>query len=111
MYFLLTTVVVVLYIIVLNFWSVQPGSHLGKTIDEVRNEENIKSEHKRIIGEINFWQHSSENRPGYRDAYLKLSVLNWQIENNDESKKFLDKVLEIDPNNPTVQNVKAAIVY
>lgn len=56
-------------------------------------------EREKIQKEILFWQKTTEDLPGYRDGYLKLAILNWKIYQNDEAQKFLNKALEVDPNN------------
>lgn len=64
---------------------------------------------EKIQKEIVFWQKTTEGFPGYRDGYLKLAVLNWKIYQTDEAQKFLQKALEIDPNNETIKRFKEMI--
>ncbi|MCL4389999.1 MAG: hypothetical protein M1484_01065 [Patescibacteria group bacterium] len=58
---------------------------------EIKKVQDIKSQ-------IIYWQKIAGELPGYRDAYLKLAVLNYDIGRNFDAKKFLDTALEIDPN-------------
>jgi len=55
-------------------------------------------EKKRIEGEILRWEEILEKYPGYRDVYLRLAVLNWQINNDEKAKENLQKAKDIDPN-------------
>lgn len=56
-------------------------------------------EREEIQKEILLWQKTVEDFPGYRDAYLKLAILNWKLNRNFETQKLLNQALEIDPNN------------
>lgn len=62
-------------------------------------------EREEIQKEIFLWQKTADEFPGYRDAYLKLAILNWKLNRNFETQKFLNKALEIDPNNEVVNEV------
>ena len=106
MVYLLLILETVSLIIAINFWSITPGSTLGKTGRQIDEEINLKKRHLKIKEEINLWQERIETHPGFRDAYLKLAVLNWQIDENAETKKYLDKVLEIDPNNSSARELE-----
>ena len=55
-------------------------------------------EQKRIEAQILKWERTLEKYPGYRDAYLRLSVLNWRINNEEKAKGHLQKAKELDPN-------------
>lgn len=55
-------------------------------------------EKKRIEGEIVKWEKILEKYPGYRDVYLRLTVLNWQIKNDEKAKECLQKAKYLDPN-------------
>lgn len=72
------------------------------------NERDEKRE--KIQKEIVFWQKTEEDFPGYRDGYLKLAILNWKIYQNDEAQKFLNKALEIDPNNSIANSFARLLV-
>lgn len=78
-----------------QLWETQNILH--QNIDEKLNEP------ERVKKEILKWQEISENFPGYRDSYLKLAILNWKIYRDFDSKKFLEKALELDPNNETAR--------
>lgn len=53
---------------------------------------------KRIEAEITSWEQALEKYPGYRDVYLRLAILNWQINNQKNAKEHLQKAKELDPN-------------
>lgn len=45
------------------------------------------------------WQNVSIDKPNYRDANIKLAILNWEIYRVFDAKKYLESALKIDPNN------------
>lgn len=53
---------------------------------------------EKIRREIDYWQEIVKEKPDYRDAYLKLAVLNWQVYENEKARLFLQKALDLDPN-------------
>lgn len=60
----------------------------------------------KIKQEINSWEALSLNYPHFRDADLKLALLNWKIYRPFETKKYLDKAIAEDPNNEVVMRFK-----
>lgn len=69
------------------------GSPLLTYIDQ------IKSQPEEIKKQIIFWETVSQELPNYRDAYIKLAILNWKIYRLFDAQKFLARALQIDPNN------------
>lgn len=53
---------------------------------------------QQILSEIKYWQQVSRQYKGFRDAYFKLAVLEYQLRDFERSKRYLDKALAIDPN-------------
>ena len=51
-----------------------------------------------IEAEVKQWEEVVSKTPTYRDGYLKLDTLYWQLEEDDKAKTALDKAREIDPN-------------
>lgn len=47
----------------------------------------------------------SAEKPDYRDVYLKLAILNYQIFNNPKAKEYLMKAEELDPNYPLTRKL------
>lgn len=64
----------------------------GQSYEETRNQPD------KIRSQIIYWQKLSVEIPGYRDAYIKLSILSQKIYRDFDAKKFLEKALEVDPN-------------
>ena len=54
-------------------------------------DEALKNEYTR-------WQVIAAAKPDYRDAYLRLATLAYQLGNLDASKQWIHRALELDPN-------------
>lgn len=56
------------------------------------------TKNKEIEKEIAYWQEFTNKNPNYRDAFMKLAILNYKEDNTEEAQKNLKKVLDLDPN-------------
>ncbi len=65
----------------------------------------LEAEPEEIKNRITFWQKISAVFPNYRDAYLKLAILNYKLGRDFDTQKFLDRALEIDPNNDVAKQL------
>lgn len=85
---------ILFFILIYNFFSQKKPEVLGINYD------------KKIYEEILFWDKISKKFPNYRDAYLKLSALFWEVNLNDQAKFYLDEAKKIDPNNEIVKHLE-----
>lgn len=60
--------------------------------------EQVVLEQQKVLKEILYWQSIAEKHKGYRDAYFRLAVLEYQIGGKEKAKQYLRKTLELDPN-------------
>lgn len=97
---LVSAILLLVLVLGINFLSTFPGSPLGKTGYQISQETEIKNRAGQLEAETNYWQKTIVNYPGFRDAYLRLFVLNWRLGNTAATEYHRNKVLEIDPNNP-----------
>lgn len=58
----------------------------------------IEKKREKIVLEIKYWQGIANNYQGYRDAYFKLAILEYQLNNKAKTNEYLQKVFELDPN-------------
>ena len=58
----------------------------------------LTNEKFRVLREVSFWENEIKVRPGFRDGYMQLALLNFQLKNFNESRESLDKALVLDPN-------------
>lgn len=71
---------------------------LGATLSPIKILAKIKNEPQRIKNEISFWEKIVNEKPSYRDAYLQLAILNYQIYETEKVREYLKKAIELDPN-------------
>ncbi|MBI3342872.1 tetratricopeptide repeat protein [Candidatus Gottesmanbacteria bacterium] len=50
-----------------------------------------------------FWQSVTAEKPDYRDAFIQLATLAYQLGNLDAARASLARAQALDPNSPTVQ--------
>ena len=79
---------------------------LGETLSPLKILEEIKAEPQKIKNEISFWEKVVASKPDYRDAYLQLSILHYQIYETQKAKAYLEKAREIDPNFESTKNLE-----
>lgn len=88
-----------------NFISANTPVVLGMTLTrdyQPTNEQNIFSE-------ISFWESKIKQFPNFRDAYIRLAILNWKVHLDDQAKLYLDQAKKIDPNNETVKKLQSML--
>ena len=56
-----------------------------------------------------FWQSVAIAKPDYRDAFVTLASLAYQLGKLDESKRWLSKAQALDPNDPTIKKISPFI--
>lgn len=61
---------------------------------------------EKIYQEIQFWQAKIAEFPNYRDAYLKLAILSWEVHLDGQAIQYLDRAREIDTNNENLKKIE-----
>ncbi|MFC1627201.1 tetratricopeptide repeat protein [Patescibacteria group bacterium] len=84
----------------------------------LRSKENLEAVRKagekvtapeKIKQEIKSFEKVLEEKPYYRDVLLRLSLLNYQIYEDEKSKEYFERASYLDPNNQEVLEVKEII--
>lgn len=57
-----------------------------------------KNEPARLENSYRYWQTVIKEKPDYRDAYLALAALAYQLGYKTDAKQYVEKIREIDPN-------------
>lgn len=71
--------------------------------------ENLINQPEQTTAATEEWEKVSRDYPDFRDAYLRLSQLYFQLHQNEKAKKNLEKALEIDPNFDPAKEMKKII--
>ncbi len=61
-------------------------------------QKDLTNEKFKVLREVSFWENEIRVRPNYRDGYMKLALLNFQLKDFNESRENLNKALVLDPN-------------
>jgi tetratricopeptide (TPR) repeat protein len=58
----------------------------------------VKQQRQEVVDEFTKWQQFTQEHPGYRDGYVQLAELSYRLGNVSESRQYVSKALELDPN-------------
>jgi tetratricopeptide (TPR) repeat protein len=64
----------------------------------LQEQRKIEGERSKTEKELAFWKNSLARYKNYRDIYLKIASLEYQLGDRDSAKDDVKKALEIDPN-------------
>lgn len=64
----------------------------------IKTKQNVDSQREVLTKELKFWENFIAKHQDYRDAYFKVSILEYKLGNTSEAKKYLEKGLSLDPN-------------
>jgi tetratricopeptide (TPR) repeat protein len=53
---------------------------------------------EQVMHEVVYWKQIADTYSGYRDIYYRIATLQYKLGNVDESKAYIKKALELDPN-------------
>jgi len=73
---------------------------------QINKAQEIINQPEKINQEINYWQKMLLIKPDFKDIYLRLSLLNYQIWQDDEAEKYWQNAFYLDPNNSTVKQME-----
>lgn len=68
----------------------------------IREKQHADEERLQVLKEIRYWEEITGKYIGYRDAYLQLAVLQYQLGEFDRARYFAQKGFAIDPNSQEV---------
>lgn len=58
----------------------------------------VAQDRQKLEQEVVYWKQIADTYSGYRDIYYRIATLQYKLGNKEESKKYLQKALELDPN-------------
>lgn len=82
------------------------------SIDIYRNFQTLKNvnlKRDELTQNIQLWQSIAEKYPGYKDAYFKIALMEYQIGNYKLAKEYVEKTLMLDPNFGNARTLKKII--
>lgn len=93
-----------------QFTQAETEARLAANEETLQKIQEVKNQPEDIKGQIRFWQEVIDQFPNYRDAYIKLAILNWKIYRSFEAKRNLEKAFQIDPNNEVLNNLNLRLL-
>ena len=81
--------------------SAQPANVLGATSNTMTILDQWENETQKVKEQYVFWQSVAASKPDYRDAYLMLTTLSYQLGKLEETRGWIAKAQIIDPNSLT----------
>jgi tetratricopeptide (TPR) repeat protein len=63
-----------------------------------RNYKQIAAQRENLQSQINFWQSIADKYDGYKDAYFRIALLEYQLSDFQKAKDANTKALLLDPN-------------
>lgn len=76
-----------------------------KTKSTLETGELLINQPENIEEQINYWQTILKTKPDFRDAYLRLSLLYYQLQQDEKAKEAWQKAFYLDPNNEIVEEI------
>ncbi len=58
----------------------------------------VVKEREQVIGQVVYWKTVSEAHAGNRDIYYRIATLQYKLGNVEQSREYIRKALELDPN-------------
>lgn len=80
-------------------------SVLGATTDLVQTLERREVEAADFEKQYAFWQSVASAHPDYRDAFISLASLAYQLGNRDEARAWLSRAQALDPTFPIIEKL------
>lgn len=71
---------------------------LGATTTSLKTLAKWEQEEKKIDEQYTFWKSVTSTHPDYRDAYVTLTLLSYQLGKIEEARGWIAKAQTIDPN-------------
>lgn len=78
---------------------------LGATTDLLQTLAEQEEEAAGLEKKYAFWQSVASARPDYRDAFITLASLAYQLAKPDEARAWLARARALDPNSPIIQEL------
>ena len=97
---------VILIVILLSFGIIVFGIRFYKNYQDFRK---ISVQRENLQSQINFWQSIADKYPGYKDAYFRIAILQYQLGNFQKSKDANIKALLLDPNFDDAKNLEVIL--
>lgn len=63
----------------------------------------------KLVDELAYWQGVVREKPDYRDAYVSLAEIAYQLGKIEDSKKYIQEAIALDPNNASTMKIASML--
>ncbi len=86
----------------------QPNNVLGAETQS-GDSSDTQSQYDRLIKQYDYWKSVIAQHPNYRDGYYMLATLSYQLGNYPDTRSYITRVQELDPNYPGIEVLSALL--
>lgn len=97
------------FLVTNQFAQAQTEAQLTNNEELLQKIQDINRQPEEVRDETTRLQEIMNQLPNYRDGYLRLAILNWKLYRPFVAQKYLQKALEIDPNNEMARKISETI--
>lgn len=83
----------------------QSSNILGATTNPQAILDQWEHEAQELKEKYAFWQRVADTHPDYRDAFVTLTILAYQLEKLDDARAWLTRARALDPTSPTIHEI------
>jgi len=78
---------------------------LNNTKNRIEKTKKLLFYPEKIRQDINYWETVLKSKPHFRDVFLRLSILNYQLYQHKKTREYWEQAFYLDPNNKVVQKL------
>lgn len=82
---------------------------LGASVNPTRLLRDWQNRPSKLTNDLAFWQQVVSEKPDYRDAYIMLASLSYQLTRFTEANTFIEEAIRLDPNYSVALKLKREI--
>lgn len=83
---------------------------LGISTDQAQDESTARNKRAALENQFIYWQTIVSEHTQYRDGYLMLAALAYQLDKPNQMRFYIDRAKQIDPNNPTPKLFEGLVI-
>lgn len=92
-------------------WKNSARGVLGISTDQAQDESTARNKRATLENQFTYWQTIVSEHTQYRDGYLMLAALAYQLDKPNQMRFYIDRAKQIDPNNPTPKLFEGLVIH
>lgn len=82
------------------------GMALNTSLNTLKQE---SAKRQQLVAKLHTWELVSDTYPGYRDAYIQLATLAYELGDKNQALSYIEKAQQLDPNSDVVVQLEESI--